>query len=138
MMKVLIALLAGVVAVACRSGPRVFYAENEGLRIAEQPPVFRPARLVSDGLRSANRGQLVVRVQVSRQASEASVVLHPVAAGQSAVQQSTGRTGVTEFSPLIPGEYAVTARRVGLRPQTVRVVVAGGFADTITFGLGQP
>jgi hypothetical protein len=129
---------------ACHGSRPVLYADTEGLRAAAEPPLLRPARIADAGLRSAQRGQLVVRFELNYQPNATGVTLRATAgmqatAGtQTPVEQSVDASGVTAFRGLIPGEYTVTARRIGFQSQSMRVLVAAGFADTLVFHLGQP
>jgi hypothetical protein len=116
----------------------VIYAESEGLRIGAHPPVFRPARELNAQLRSANRGRLVVITEVGFQPNSARVALSGPGATGRALELVSSPDGIAEFDDLQPGEYSATARRIGLQPQSVRLAIAAGFADTLLFSLGQP
>jgi hypothetical protein len=131
-----IALLLSVV--ACHASPPVLYANDEGTRVGAEPPALRPARSVDNSLRDAHRGQLVVRSELLFQPNATAVTLRATAGARTAAEQSVNASGFTEFRALAPGEYTVTARRIGLQSQSVRVTIAAGFADTVVFHLGQP
>jgi hypothetical protein len=134
-MKYSISLIAAILTiVGCHSRQPVIYADSEGLRIAEQPPRLRPAREPNARLRAANSGRLVVQTEPSG----ARVTLDRPGATGYHLERVSSAIGITEFDDLQPGEYAATARRVGLRPQTVRISIAAGFTDTLLFSLGQP
>lgn len=122
----------------CHSRQPVIFANSEGLRIGEEPPLFRPGRTPDARLRTANRGRLIVRTEVGSVPSSVRVALNGPDANARRLEQVSTSSGTTEFSDLEPGEYAATARRVGLRPQTVRFEIAAGFTDTLLFSLGQP
>lgn len=137
-MKSLIRLYAAILVVGCHSRQPVIHPNTEGLRIGEEPPVFRPAREEDARLRSANRGRLVVRTAVGSAPSDVRVALSGPGATGHLLEQVSTSSGTAEFNNLEPGEYTATARRVGLRPQTVRLRIAAGFADTLLLSLGQP
>jgi len=136
--KLLIGLFAAMLVAGCHARQPVIYASAEGLRIGEEPPLFRPAREADARLRSAKRGRLVVRTAVGSEPSSVRVALAGPGANHRPLEQVSTSSGTAEFSDLESGEYTVTARRVGLRPQTVRLMITAGFADTLLLSLGQP
>ena len=138
-MKYSISLIAAIVTImGCHTRQPTIYADREGLRIAERPPLFRPAREPNIRLRSANRGSLVVQTNVGFEPSGVRVTLGGPGTTGRPLEQVSSSAGLTEFDDLQPGEYTATARRVGLRPQTVRLTIVAGFTDTLQFCLGQP
>ena len=137
-MKSSLALFVAILIVGCHSRQPVVYANTEGLRITEEPPHFLPAREPDARLRSTNRGRLLVRTAVGSVPSGVRLALGGPRASSRLLEQVSTSTGTAEFNDLEPGEYTVTARRVGLRAQTVRLRIAAGFADTLLLSLGQP
>jgi len=139
-MKYSTSLVAAILTTAaCHSRQPVIYATSEGsIRFAEQPPFFRPARELNPGLRSANRGRLVVQTRVGLDPSGARVTIAGPGVIGRQLEQVSNSGGVTEFDDLSPGDYTATARHVGLRPQSVRLTIAAGYTDTLQFSLGQP
>ena len=139
MMKYSISIVVAILSiVGCHSRQPVIYANREGLGITEQPPLFRPAREPNARLRSANRGALIVQTAVGSEPSSARVSLGGPGVTGRAFERVSSSDGMSEFDDLQPGEYTATARRVGLRPQTVRLTIGAGFTDTLQFNLGQP
>lgn len=131
-----IALLSSVA--ACHTSRPVLYADTEAVLTVAEPPALRPARSVDARLRAEQRAQLVVRSELSYRPNATAITLRKTDGTQRSVEQSVDAHGFAEFPELLPGEYTVTARRIGLQPQSVRVMVAVGFADTLVFHLGQP
>jgi len=125
-------------AAASHSRQATIYSDSEGPRVGEQPPLVRPARSVNARLRAQNRASLVVRTCLGFEPGSASVTLNAGWPGTPRFQRVSASDGVAEFGDLEPGEYSAIVRRVGLRPQQLRLVVTSGFADTLLFSLGQP
>jgi hypothetical protein len=136
--SVLLSAILFAAAAACHSRQSTIYADTEGPRIGEQPPLIRPARSVNPQLRAQSRASLVVRTRFGFEPGSASVTLNAGWPGAPRFQRISTSDGVAEFADLEPGEYTATIRHVGLRPQQLRLVVAAGFSDTLLFSLGQP
>lgn len=133
----LISLGGAAILASCRSAP-ILYADTEcGNCTPSLPPFVRPSRAVDHQLQIAGRGRLVVRIDAYDQPTAALVVLERPSDRAHSIQQTTSSNGVTVFDALAVGEYTVRARRVGLQPQSMRVLISIGFADTPIFGLGQ-
>ena len=105
--------------------------------MSAQPPLMRAARIEDASLHQLQRGRLIVHTAVGYQPARA-VVTIASAAASGALTDTTNSVGVLESKALLPGEYLVSARRVGVVPQVVRIQVTIGFADTLFFTLGHP
>ena len=127
-----------VCAAACHSRQPTIYADNEGPRVSGQPPLVRAARIEDPSLRRLQRGRIVIHTAVGFQPMRAVVTVASGAASSGSFTDTTSTRGDLESRPLLPGEYLVSARRVGVVPQLVRIQVTVGFADTLLFTLGQP
>lgn len=131
--------VAGAVLVlaGCSRRQPITFDRVEGGGPSAQPPLVRAARVEDPALRRLQRGRLVVQTAVAFRPTRAVVTISPTVAS-SAVLTDTTTMGVLESTALLPGEYLVRARRVGVVPQEARVQVRIGFADTVVFTLGRP
>ena len=109
---------------------------NEGIRGAERPPRFLPARSADALLASRGVSALVVRMRDCCRygMTRVHVQLFANDGWRDATRtDSTDTTGVVILTDLPPRSYTGLVRRVGLKEQAFRVSLRVGYADTLEF-----
>jgi len=121
---------------ACHHVPQQVYADAEGVQQASRPPLLSAGRVADTRLLKSERGKIVAHTAFGVEPGPARVSIRGGENGAVTITAVSNAAGVLE-SELVPGECVVEARRVGAVPQSLRIRITRGFADTISFVLGQ-